>query len=356
MDFVALELIKALQKIDKENTYFIFVNTGPDRCLSETKNFRIIEFSGWYPVWEQLKLPAKSRRYKIDILHCTSNVAALGINVPLVVTIHDIIYMEGSMLLKKGFTPYQRFGNLYRRILVGRILKKARTLVTVSQCEKSLLLKLPGVNKDKVEVVYNAVGDHFKKEISQEEKARVKHKYHLPDDYVMFLGNTDPKKNARNTLLGFIHFCETSSSDIMLVVADMDEKRAHTFLAETGKEAFISRMVFPGYITNEDMPALIRQAKIFLYPSKRESFGIPILEAMACEVPVVTSNVFSMPEIAGEAAILVDPASVESIGEGIAALDSNEQLRHEMIKKGQERLKHFSWEKSAADILEIYTN
>ena len=133
MDFVVLELIRELQIIDQENEYFIFVNEGPDnQVIQESSNFKIIEFGGAYPIWEQIKLPRMAKKYKLDILHCTSNTAPVFCPVPLVVTIHDIIYMEVKNVMGKGYTPYQLFGNLYRKAVVSRLVNRARKIITVS--------------------------------------------------------------------------------------------------------------------------------------------------------------------------------------------------------------------------------
>lgn len=357
MDMVALESIRALQRIDKHNQYYVFTNTGEDReCLKESDNVRIVSFGGAYPVWEQSKLPKMAKKYNLDLLHCTSNTAPIRCQVPLVVTVHDIIYFEKHPLLASGYTHYQRFGNLYRRYVVRRILKRARHIITVSRFEeKHFLERFPGI-REKLHVVYNGVGIHFKPVTDKDTLATIKKKYRLPDDYVMFLGNTDPKKNSENTIVAFARAVQETGTNLHLVVGDFDRDIVAGYLKKHGLQEYIDRIHFPGYINNKDMPALISAARCYLYPSKRESFGIPIIEAMACGTPVITSNRASMPEVGGEAALYADPFSVDDLKEKVINLAGNEGLRKKLATLGLDRAKQFTWEESAKSLLALYDN
>ncbi len=356
MDFVVLELIRELQIIDKENDYFIFVNEGPDnQVIQETANFKIIEFGGAYPVWEQIKLPKLARKYQLDLLHCTSNTAPISCPVPLMVTIHDIIYMEVKNVMGKGYTPYQLFGNLYRKFVVNRIVKTAKKIITVSNFEKgtieSYFSNLPSEN---LVAVYNGVSKHFQPIEDQSELARIREKYQLPERYFLFLGNTDPKKNTANALVGYAKYCQVEGKDIKLMVGDLDREVIRKHLSDAGLEEYLDQIQNTGYIPNAEMPALISMAEIFLYPSLRESFGIPLLEAMACATPVLSGQKSSLPEVAGEAALLVDVTKPENISSGLQKLMASKDLRKDYIRKGLERSKAFSWENTALETLELY--
>ena len=356
MDFVVLELIRELQIIDQENDYFIFVNEGPDnQVIQETANFKIIEFGGAYPVWEQIKLPKLARKYQLDLLHCTSNTAPISCPVPLMVTIHDIIYMEVKNVMGKGYTPYQLFGNLYRKFVVNRIVKTAKKIITVSNFEKgtieSYFSNLPSEN---LVAVYNGVSKHFQPIEDQSELARIREKYQLPERYFLFLGNTDPKKNTANALVGYAKYCQVEGKDIKLMVGDLDREVIRKHLSDAGLEEYLDQIQNTGYIPNAEMPALISMAEIFLYPSLRESFGIPLLEAMACATPVLSGQKSSLPEVAGEAALLVDVTKPENISSGLQKLMASKDLREDYIRKGLERSKAFSWENTALETLELY--
>lgn len=356
MDMVALESIRTLQRIDKQNEYFIFTNTGEDTgCLQPADNVKIITFGGSYPVWEQSRLPKEAARYKLNLLHCTSNTAPVSCSVPLIVTVHDIIYFEKHPLLAPGYTPYQRFGNLYRRFVVRRIFTSAAKILTVSHFEELHILDQFPALKEKLMVVYNGVGVHFKPIEDQATRKEIRQKYHLPDRYLMFLGNTDPKKNSENTIVAFARAMKEDNLDFHLVVGDFDREIVAKYLEKAELADFINRIHFPGYINNADMPAIISMADFYLYPSKRESFGIPIIEAMACGTPVITSNRASMPEVGGDAALYADPFSQYDLKEKIRLMARDEKLRNTLRSKGLKQAQKFSWEESAKSLLNIYS-
>ena len=359
MDMVALELIRNLQEMDKINDYFIFVKPDEDHAvLTETPNFKIIELDGGpYPTWEQFALPKAAKKYGCEILHCTSNTAPYFTNIPLVTTLHDIIYMERSYynILTGSATTYQKFGNVYRKLIVPRVVKKSDKIITVSNFEKKRIAAFFNIAKDnRLEAVYNGVSTHFKPISDETALNSVKEKYHLPDDFFFFLGNTDPKKNTKGTLKAFSDFLKQSKSDYKLVMLDYDTKELKKLLDEIGDKQLMNHIVLTGYVVNTDLPAIYSQSTIFLYPSLRESFGIPMLEAMACGVPVITSNTSSMPEVSGGAAHIVDPYKPEEITEGMLKILSDKDYSENLCKKGIERSKLFSWKNMADQILVLY--
>ena len=354
MDFVALELIKALQRLDKENEYILYINQGDDPCIEETDNFKIKVFGGAYPIWEQKLLPQMALRDQVDILHCTSNTAPMSCPVPLVVTLHDVIYLEKNPLFAPGYTPYQRFGNVYRRIVVKRCIPHAEKVLTVSQYEVDNVLKFFPKLEDKLQVLYNGVGKHFQVIKDQEYLKKIAEKYQLPTQFVMFLGNTDPKKNTANTLEAYGHFARKEQFAHKLVLGDLNRDFVKNILKDRKMDDVYEHIHFTGYIKNAELPGIINQAAAFLYPSNRESFGIPVIEAMACGTPVVTSNVTSMPEVAGDAALLVNPKKPMEIAEAVERLVYDEKLRSELIPKGLQQAKKFDWDESAKQLIQIY--
>ena len=359
MDIVALELIRNLQKIDHENEYYIFVKKDDDvSALKETPNFKIVTLDGGsYPVWEQIVLPKAAKKYGCQILHCTSNTAPLYCDIPIVTTLHDIIYLESSYLniLMGSATNYQKFGNIYRKLIVPSVVKKSEQIITVSNFEKNRIATFFSIKSDKrLTAVYNGVSDHFKPVYDIKELKRVKVKYKLPDKYFFFLGNTDPKKNTKGTLEAFSGFLKQTKSDYKLVMLDYDRIELEKILVEIGDKQLINEIVLTGYVNNTDLPAIYSQCSIFLYPSLRESFGIPMLEAMACGVPVITSNTSSMPEVAGNAAHIVNPFDSEEIIIGMIKILSEKDYSEDLCKKGINRSQLFSWKNMAEQVLEIY--
>ena len=355
MDMVALELIKNLQKIDLINEYVIFVNPDEDNtCIPAAPNFKIVELKGGlYPIWEQFALPKAALKEGCEILHCTSNTGPVFSKVPLVTTLHDIIYLESISIFKKSGTWYQKFGNMYRRMIVPSVAKRSLKVVTVSNFEKDRIQNFMGL-KDNLLAIYNGVGEHFKIIIDQEALAAAAIKYNLPTDFMFFLGNTDPKKNTPNVLKAFADFNKKSLRKFKLVMLDYEENALQQVLNEIGCPEIRPDIVMAGYVPNSEMPLIINQCKVFLYPSLRESFGIPILEGMACGVPVITSNTSSMPEIAGDAAVIVDPTKTQEIVDAINLILNDNDFCVELCKKGTLQAAKFSWKNMAINYLELY--
>jgi len=354
MDIVALELIRHLQEIDQTNEYFIFMKPdSDDKVVRETANFKLVEVDGSpYPIWEQVKLPQAAKQHQIDVLHCTSNTAPLNSGVPLVITLHDIIYLE-SVNLTKG-TWYQRIGNMYRRWNVPRVIPACQQVLTVSEYEQKRIVQHFGLSEKQVEVVYNSVGDHFKVSSDIEAIAAIKSKYNLPDRFIFFLANTDPKKNLIGVLKAMALLKAKGQLQSPLVMLDYAEENLTAMLTEIGAPELRADIKLCGYVPNKELPYIFNLSSLFLYPSLRESFGIPILEAMACGSPVITSNTSSMPEVAGGAALLIDPFDPQTIADAIQRVETEPALRQQLIVRGLERVRKFSWARTAEQVKGIY--
>ncbi|NDW12751.1 glycosyltransferase family 1 protein [Bacteroides sp. 214] len=352
MDFVALETIRELQNIDKTNEYYIFVAPGEDRCLNETKNFHIVELKSYsYPVWEQISLPNAIKKLNLDLLHCTSNTAPIHTPVPLILTLHDIIFLEKRQSSSKSF--YQEMGWYYRKLVVPKILPKCKTIITVSNFERNRICSSLNLSKEQVVSVYNGYNTHFKQ---QEKQPEITKKYIPDDDFLFFLGNTDPKKNSPRVLKAYSIYLKSSEKKRPLLIADLKEDFIDTILKEENIEEIKSFLHYPGYIANTDLVAIYNGSFAFLYPSLRESFGIPMIEAMACGTPIIAGNTSAMPEVAGEGALLVDPYKPEEIAEKLLMLETNNEKYEQYVAYGLSRAKEFSWRKSAESLLNIYSN
>ena len=201
MDFVILEVLRELQRLDTANQYFVFVAPGPDRCLSSTSNMQVLELCyPTYPLWEQLALPRAVRRVEADLLHCTSNTAPMHCPVPLIVTLHDIISLEPRQ--HRSSSLYQEMGWHYRKLVVPRILKKCRHVITVSRFEQRRICQTLQLPPSLVTAVYNGYNTRFRKLQSPDMQVlhRLMPAYEPDKGYIFFLGNTDPKKNTARVL------------------------------------------------------------------------------------------------------------------------------------------------------------
>lgn len=358
MDMVALELIKYLQQIDHENEYVVFVKPDEDTsALQESSNFKIVALEGGsYPMWEQKALPKAAYEYGCDLLHCTSNTAPIKSKVPVMITLHDIIYLESISIFKKGGTWYQKFGNLYRRWVVPRVVKSSKKIITVSKFERDRIHDFFGFNKDdnRLVAVYNGVSEHFKPVVDPTILKEIREKYSLPVHYFFFLGNTDPKKNTEGVLRAYNDYVKQTKNPASLVMLDYEESALNQLLQDIGAKSLRDKIHLPGYVINTHLPAIYSMADIFLYPSLRESFGIPMLEAMGCGVPVITSNTSSMPEVSGGAAKIIDPYHPKEITQAIIELQKNTELREKLKQDGLRQAAKFTWLAMAKDVKKIY--
>ena len=350
MDYVVLQEIKELQKIDHKNEYFVFVAPGVDRCLKDTENVHIIVIGeSFYPVWEQITLPRAVKKYNLDILHCTSNTAPIFCNIPLVLTLHDIIFLEPRD--KNNKSVYQNMGWLYRRKVVPKILERCLRIITVSNFEKQNIIDKLNIPEKRMAMIYNGYNEWFK---PFRDVADIYKSYIDKPGYFFFLGNTDPKKNTERTLIAYSKYLEQSTIKRKLLMADLDKTYLDSIIERNHIENIREQIVMPGYIVNSDLPYIYNRAFAFLYTSLRESFGIPLLEAMACGTPVITSNTSSMPEIAGNDAILINPDSPEEITEKMLRLETDETYYNTQKEIGLKRAELFSWRKTAEQLLKLY--
>ena len=350
MDYVVLQEIREIQKIDTKNEYFVFVAPGEDKCLEDTKNVHILEIGGnFYPLWEQVTLPKVANELNLDILHCTSNTAPIRCKIPLVLTLHDIIFLEPRD--KNNKSLYQNMGWLYRRLVVPKILKKCERIITVSNFEKNNIISKLNIPEAQMAMIYNGYNDWFKP-ISDTKS--VYQKYIEKPSYFFFLGNTDPKKNTERTLIAYSNYLKQSSVKRKLLMADLDKAYLNGIVERNHIENILPSIVMPGYIVNSDLPYIYNNAFAFLYTSLRESFGIPLLEAMACGTPVITSNTSSMPEIGGKEAILINPESPDEMTEKMLQLENDQAFYDQQKKIGLERAQLFSWRETAEQLLTVY--
>lgn len=351
MDYVVLQEIRELQRMDTDNEYFVYVKPGEDICLESSANVHVVELlCPSYPLWEQYALPRAARRDRVDMLHCTSNTAPVWCGgIPLVLTLHDIIFLEPRDKHNKSL--YQNLGRIYRRMVVPKVIGKCRRIITVSNFELDNIvgrLKLP---RDRMAMIYNGYNDWFR---PVKDTAGVYRKYIGERGYFFFLGNTDPKKNTARTIMAYAGYLERSDVKRKLLVADLKQESIDAILRDNGIEHIREYVVPSGYIVNSDLPYIYNDAFAFLYTSLRESFGIPLLEAMACGTPVVTSDTSSMPEIAGPDAALTSPERAGDITEMMLRLENDHDFRERQINIGLERVKMFSWRKTAEELLRLY--
>ncbi len=358
MDVVALELLQRLRNAETEFAIKVLVKEDEDPCLQNSKNFSVTTIPpAFYPLWEQWVLPRFLSNNKTDLLHCTGNTAPIWGKTPLLVTIHDLIFLEENYLFKKdGGSLYQRFGNFYRSLVVPIIAKKATYIITVSEFQRQLIMKRLRIPANKISVVYNGADERFFKKATRPEIETARQKYKIGDDpYFFFLANTEPRKNTDGVIKAFFLFCKKYPEFTHnLVIKGLTDEILKKKIADLGAETVTERIHRVGYIDYDDLPLLYQGASILWFPSFSEGFGLPIVEAMAGGTPVITSNISVMPEIAGNAALYINPFKHEELVEQTYLLLTNEVLKNELINKGENIASKFTWTSSVNELLKVY--
>lgn len=312
-------------------------------------NFEIVEEdSAGYSISELTRFSWRILRDRLDLFHATHYVIPPLARARAVVTIHDIIHV-----LYPQFLP-NRAALLYARVMIRRALRRADRIITVSYNSKRDLVDYFGVAPARVDVIYNGVAGRYHAGIPRVERDRVTAKYGLPRPYLLFLGGEKPHKNVRNVIRAFGEARRERALPHALVLAGPMPKNRSRVEALIAAHDLESRVFRTGIVPEEDLPGLFAGADAFLYPTLYEGFGLPVVEAMACGVPVLTSSTSALQEIAGGYAYLVDPMDVEAIARGIVDLATDPRRRAEFADLGKRRALDFSWDKTAEQTLRVY--
>lgn len=348
MDIVVLNILNQLAKLRHDFEIVVVAQEGDDiHCLDHLPFELIITKKSNYLLWEQYVLPSVIKSVKPDLVHCTSNTAPiLGVNVPLVLTVHDLIYLDRG--LKESFkgSTYQVMGNFYRQNIVPRAIKNAKKIITVSEFEAlNIVQKFPEL-KGKVMVVYNGVSEHFK--VSNE---RFSNEY---GKYFFHLGNTEPRKNSKGVIKAFAHYRMNMGGKARLLLNGLKLDVIEKWLREVNGLEVLKHIVDLGFIADEDLPRIYHNATGFLFPSFREGFGMPPLEAMSAGTVVVSAKNSSLDEVCADAAYYIDPYDHKDIANAMLVIENGATIRTELITKGRANITRFTWEGAAEKTLSIY--
>ncbi len=350
----ALELIKSMMDAEPHHEYVVFVKDDEDRnCLPCAQNLTIKNVGGkLFFDFEQFFLPLAAAHQQVDLLHCTGNTTPYFCPVPVVQTLHDIIFMDR---IPRDDPFYQRFGNQYRRTMVPLVTPRSKVVITVSEYEKQRIVKRLHIDPDRVHVIYNGLNEQrFNLNGDRDTGSSIRRKYALPEDYILFLGNVSARKNPDRVIEAYVAYAAATENPMALVTPGLPQSFIIRKLRSLGYPYNPNQFITPGYIIDADLPWLYRLSQMFIFPSLTEGFGMPIVEAMACGVPVITSNLSCMPEIAGNAALLTDPYNTRSMAAAIGTLAREEGLRMQFREAGLRNVKRFSWKQSAARVLNLY--
>jgi glycosyltransferase involved in cell wall biosynthesis len=348
-------LIKALAAIDSENRYTIYL-AQPDAAVEwregfarQFPNFSIRLLPKPTPIVRvPVFLAYELRRRPVDVLH-VQYTAPPFCPAPVVATIHDLAFEH----LPETFT---RRGSLQLKLTVRRTARRAARIATVSEYSRQDLLRTYGLPPEKVVVTYNGVESHFTPDpAGPDEAAAIRARFQIGREYLLAVGSLQPRKNLVRLIRTYAKLrAERPGFTPQLVIVGRKLWLADSIFDEVKRQPWADDVILTGYVTDADLPALYRGAAAFVYPSIFEGFGLPPLEAMACGTPVVTSNTSSLPEVTGDAALLVDPYSEDQIADALLQITGDDALRSRLRAAGLEQAKRFTWRDAAARTLQLY--
>jgi len=344
-------LVRHLARLDHETTYFVFCDRTDAGTLRDlAANFvPVIDESPGYGFMEHISIPLKLKRLGAALLHSPHYVVPLLCPTRTVVTIHDCIHLLFPQYLpNRGALHYARF-------MMGYAIRHSSVVLTVSEASRADILRFyPEADAERVQVVPNAIDPLLLEEPSEEEIERVRERYQIRGRFVLYAGNIKPHKNLDRLIAAYSLLKRRGHDDVKLLIIGDEVNRYGSFRRAVENAGIRQDVRFFGFVPDRTLAALYRLASVFAFPSLYEGFGLPPLEAMACGAPVVTSRLSALPEVVGDAAVLVDPYSVEDIALGMAKVLEDEALRTELVTRGRARARSFSWERSVKAIHEAY--
>jgi len=342
------QTLERIVKQHPEHEFFLFFDRPYDEQFIFAPNVTpvVVHPQARHPIlfylWFEWSVPAMLRKYKIDLFLSPDGYMSLSTKVPTCLVIHDLAfehYPEHYVLSHK----------LYWRHYSPLFARKAKRIATVSSFSKEDIHTHYGVSKDVIDVVYNGAHDEYKP-LPATERELIKQKYADGCEYFVFAGALHPRKNIVNLLKAFIAFKKRQKTNMKLVIVGRLAWKYEEVEEMQLTMPFKDEVKWVGYMNVDELSKVIGAAYALVYASLFEGFGIPILEALQCNVPAIVSNTSSMPEVAGEAALLVDPTDPEDIAAKMHLLYKDETLRAKLISNAGEQVKKFDWQ-GAADRL-----
>ena len=344
-------LLRHLARIDQATDYVVLCGEGDTATVEKLGvNFRAVpEKSRPYSVREQLTVPFDLRRERVDLFHAPHYVLPPLTPCPSVVTIHDCIHLRFPQYLPN------RVAYAYARASLWIATHRSHRILTVSEASKRDILRYFRVPEKKIDVIYNAIDERFGQPPDPEETERVRERYQLDGPFILYAGNIKPHKNLERLIEAFHSLRRGGGFDTVRLLIIGDEISKYATLRRAVHRHKLHKYVrFFGFVPDETLASLYRLASVFVFPSLYEGFGLPPLEAMASGTPVITSNVSSLPEVVGDAALLIDPYEPESIADAMRRVLTDAALRDQLRARGFQRAREFSWDRSVRRVREIY--
>jgi glycosyltransferase involved in cell wall biosynthesis len=319
---------------------------GAIHPLQKLTKIDIDASSRWQRIgYEHFLMNRYFRKKEKHILHSPAYIRPRHWKELSVITVHDLIALD--------FPEYCSLANrLYFRFLLPQSIRNASKIISPSHSVKEDILRKFTITPDKIQVIYPGINDSYFTVPSEEKWINIRIKYKLPEKFILYVGNIEPKKNIIRLIESFENLIHKQNIPHSLVVAGRFAWKYGDILRI--KKQNNGRILFPGYIEQSDLPALYTLADLFVFPSLYEGFGIPPLESMACGTPVIASCKGALPETTGGCAFLVDPLSVDAITSAMLKLLENQTLRNQLINKGKQHVRHFKWGRTWSETVKLY--
>lgn len=341
-------IIRSLLKIDNKNEYILLYRNSKELGLfSNYANVEEHTLKSYNKLWwDQIAVPRFARKERLDLIYNPK------LSIPLFTQCKTVLVMHGAeqFVVPWAFKWHDR---VYFTIANRLYCKRADAIIAMTNMGAHDIAKYMWAKPSKIHVIPEAYNENCRV-LNAEEKQRIKKKYALPDHYFLFVGGLTPLKNLRNILFAYSKVKNYFQQKLVIVGFKRFKFKADLALIE--KLNLERDIIFPGFVPDIDLPGFYNLASALIFPSLYEGFGIPALEAMACGCPVITSKTACTCEITGDAAILVDPYNPDEIAESMRRLLTDHSLRNQMIERGLSRVKQFSWEKCAAQTLNVFEN
>ena len=298
-----------------------------------------------YPIWEQIVLLKMIKKDSVDVLWCPYNTAPIFTRVQTIITVHDVIYMDQR--LRDAPNLYKKFGMLYRKLIVPKAVKKAKKVITDSQYAKNEILRYFPEAENKIEVIYCGA-DIYKLSNFDEKQYLELNDIRIP--YILGFGSLEKRKNSMGLIKayeGLEYDIRQSYQLVLFGFRGFKESEEYIYI----QEHKLDNVKVLGYVSEDEKCTLYKNSAMFVFPTLSEGFGIPVLEAYAAGTPVITSNTTSLPEVAGDAAVLIDPEKTSQLSKAISRLIIDKDQRITMVKRGLEQLKKFDWSITSSKVI-----
>jgi glycosyltransferase involved in cell wall biosynthesis len=350
----ARELAERAHRLDILNDYTLFTYQ-PSRGQVPPSLAHLPTYSVPWPAkpWRMSVLLAHYARVPqdglvpgVDVFHGTDHLLPYFRRIRTVFTLHDLI----PLLFPEFHLPLNRW---FLNLMFPRFLRRADAIVAVSECTKKDAIRIYGTPEEKITVIYNGVDARFHPVRDAETLRRVRAAYRLPEAYILYVGTIEPRKNLAR-LLDAYHALRQAGYPHKLAIVGAKGWLYQPVFDRIAALGLQDEVIFPGYIADEDLPAVYSGAALFAFPSLYEGFGIPPLEAMACGVPTLVSDTSSLPEVVGDAALQVSPTDTGAIKAGMERILSDAALARELAGRGPERARMFTWDKAARQLVDLY--